>query len=837
MFKRAFLTLCVLTLGLLGLEESAFAKKEDSDKPNCPINALDFTEDLDEQAQTAADLHGYSLFDLADLAAKHPSIAMNAQQIAFAAVNVHGFTTVLDPATYNTKEVKMYHAFSNGLKETNGRRIHGHLGPLQEYVHWLGASAQGAGASSKMPLFVGPPGSGKSEFLLLNLALVKSMQTHDSRFYDFTYEWVNLSEVPELLPIVNKFDLKDGKEYELAIRSPIQESPITLLPTNAQKQIIQLASPLAKEIGNVTPSPMLEPNAFDGKIRDAIIKHYSQTLPKGAVPTPKQKIEWLDKHVRVVRRISGANGQQAKINAEGKDVDYNGLFTAPNPFVLSILGPTHPLSYNLNGKVLSGNRGFLFLDEFLRNNTELQDTFLEIMENRQVVRGGAPTITMDAVLAGASNLATLQKARDGEKNSARLDRMHLINTNYEVIPQTIAATILDMTGIKRVQQKKLLTKEELLNQLKFLENNPGEVQQLKTADLAPGNINDLYPMKNGATRAGPDGRYQIYVRGGSGDLIHISPHTLEYLSQVLSMSRIDVDPQKAVEKLPGAAIISTHEYRDPVTRLKVLMGDISLNGAERAELASLKTLVREGETGLSNRDAANIWLAQAIEEAEKPENYNVVTPTLLKRIFVEAMESGALKTPDNLTRIAWQNYADLVAENFLIPALASDITSALANGNRSIDDIYDVIVQELAAESADPDALSYSVAGGTERRIERDRLNKIKEIYKQNNRKTLQFADLSYFLVSTNGGANSREPKLMRAIETYFTMLSTNMNQFDDLAQALIKKMGSAPDLARATQLELYAYNVLGYCPHSLREALDVMRQKTFRKVVAKKNQ
>lgn len=761
-----------------------------------------------------------------NLAYQHPSLVMNAFQRMKAALYFKPPTYISDTRYYPEKR-RMFPVLSLGLPEIGRRRIVGLYRPIEAFGNYIDQGADGDGSASKAPTFWGPPGTGKTEFLMALLDIITHAQTYLPDYFLYTFEWRDLHKIPSLRPFVNSFGAllngdpsgTPGDDYVYPIQSPLGDSPLVLLPPQLQDKVVAMAAPRVRELIKADPTPWTHLSPQDRFFRREVLKHYAKTL--GHTPGINETVQILSKHVVIRRRVMGLNQTAPKINAEGGDVDWNGLTLMPNPFIMNLFGPNHPCSY-WPGKILAAHGGPMLFDEYWRNRPELRDFLLELFENKVITRGGSQVYRVDIAAIVGSNKESIDEARSKTASRAQLDRAGKIPTFYSVVPHEVAKTMLLMKGEHRLRMQAL--------------GDPFP-QAASSADAATpsepvsqpvvsGNLNEMFPIPE-ANRPfqGPDHRYKLFVRSELED-VHISPHTLMFMAYVVAASRLVTDPRAAME-FGNYKVVGTQEFRDEMTRLKVLTRQLSVPAPMLKELDELSDYLEEGVHGISTRDAANTWLTQAIAEARKPGNGNCVTPIIAARIFKRLLQTKSIEFPDNATHVKWLHLMDMVSHSFLVPALEQDVFEAVGYDAGSIEEQYDEIFEEIKALQGNADATSYEHEGST-KFIDLKRLEEVKEYYLNEEKRPLavdSILQVHSVPAGAPGVANRRHPGLMKAVRRYLAHHSTRTVTIQQLLQVANTNQGTEAARTRYRTIYQVMVHKLGYSPHGIKAALEVLAQ------------
>ncbi len=603
----------------------------------------------------------------------------------------------------------------------------------------------------------------------------------------------------------------------------MNDSPFVLLPAELQTQVKGMAAERVRKLVKNDPDPWTPLCPHCHYLRQQVLSYYAKKAGKTKL-TNSEIVEMLNRHITIRRRIVGRGGQVPKIDAQGRDVDYHGLFVAPNSFILNIFGPAHPMSYFINGKVTSAHGGILYLDEFFRNDEALRDAFLEVQENKVVSRGGSPAVKLDVVIVGGSNTESIKKVK-AAGGRAGVDRVREVDMMGSVNPHFIGATMLLMKGEDRLLTQSLEGSFASLTSQQEAEGE--EAKPWQAPAILPGNLDALFPLPlSDQPYTGPDHRYKVWIRS-EDKKVHISPHALSYIAMVVSASRFNTDPAAASE-LGEYKVIGSAVFRDVVTRLKVLTRELTITPAESTELEALSKLLKEGDSGISTRDAANIWLTEAIAEAQKEGNGDCVTPLLAKRVLKRLLHTGAVQFTDNQTRLKWERLADIVAHHFTVPALQDDVNAAFGHDSGSAEGIYDEIYKELDVLQHDPTAKEYkSPQDDTARPIDLPRLAEIEQIYLTTQRRPLARGEIIQYHSRPAGTRVEihRHEGLMNAIRRYLAHAAEKLIPFDAMLRFANTGEGSVEERSRFSHAQQILIHGLGYCPRCIKDAMHLKHE------------
>src|SRR3989338_45800 len=389
-------------------------------------------------------------------------------------------------------------------------------------------------------------------------------------------------------------------------------------------------------------------------------------MKKGEL-TEDEIVDSLAKHIDIRRLVFDSRSSAPVVDAQPRDVDWGGLVASPNPILRAAKGPGHEMAWHLDGRLPKANGSFLFLDELLRNPKDFRDTMLRVLESRRLTIGGMPAIPLDAWMLAASNRETVAELKSDGGNFAFLDRTRVIPFNWSTRPHEVEKLLLLFA------QKQMDVHQQKLGRKVAEAGKPAEAWQEE-----PSNLNLLFPLSEpGKLFQGPDHRYKLWVNR-QGQRIHVSPHVLLFMGQVLSSTRIAVDPEAAKKVLDAAdplKIINSAIFRNPVARLKVYMGEERPVDSQLMELQELSIRLQEGSFGISSRDGET-WLETALAEAAKPANGGCLTPHVAIVTFRQLLDQGTLQFPNEEARVRWATLMQAMANAFLVRDLQKDIDAA-----------------------------------------------------------------------------------------------------------------------------------------------------------------
>lgn len=766
-----------------------------------------------------------------NLAYQHPTMVMNATQVIASWINSAGVRSIPDPE-FGSGRVNFYNLFSGGIPEVNGKSITGQFEAIQAVADNVFAAARGDGSASKIAMLLGPAGTGKSYFLEILSDFALSVSATDPDYFMYSYEFTGLKDIPELRAIVNLQEGANGEVFEHPTPCPLHESPINLLPKAYSDQVVSLVKDRATKMAKARPTPARNVCPHCQHIREVLYKKYMNE--KGVKTlSPMQQVEAVEPYVRIKRFVVGKDGGMAKLDAEAKDVDYAGLLVAPNALVFNTFGPSHPFSYFLNGKILQGSRGLVVFDEFFRSDEGFRNQTLNITEQKVVRRGGAPAVSLDIMTLAASNYESLAKAAANGGSKAQIDRTRLIPMRYLLNPVFEAQNLLKMKGMKSVLAQDLTAAFDPVGG----DGDGGRLIPHDDANHAHGapsiglaDIKKLFPLPQaGEAPIGPDHVFKLWFDvGPHAEPVHLSPHTLMYMAMTVTGSRLVTDQAKAL-KFGAKAVVNDAAFKDIYTRLLVYMGRYkNLNASDLADLRSLSRDLKEGDEGISERDAANVWLTQAIAEAQRPENGNCLTPDLARRVFLKLLEDGAIQYPNQKTRAQWTLISEEILLKHVVRELQQDVNTALGAGLGAVQGMYDEIFQELSALAIDKGSREYQSSNGELRPINVQRLGEIMAIFQATQHRGLNPGEVMALHATQGmktGSDRQRHQGLLAAVKDYLARRTTDMVTFEDIYRFTATGEGSAGNRQKAGELGHIMTQQLGYCPHCIRQAMLLAKQ------------
>ncbi len=742
--------------------------------------------------------------DSENLALKSPTIVLNAPQILWLIIKEAGVQEIVNRRT-GVGTLKQYDLFSRGGPLTDNRIIIGHDEALHHFVRTVKAQARGHKSSKTTPLLVGTRGTAKTETLEILKTARKNASLRTPRYYDYTFEFEGLEQIPALGDFLRKEPL----------RTEINDSPFVVLPRKLQDALIQKVKPTINQAIQMDPLPKREADPKVQFIVSRILEHYAKE--KGHNLSVEETIDVLDKHILIRRVIMGTAGNFPIIPAQLKDVDEAGLFMSKNAAVALEYGASHPMAWNM-GLVTQGNRGAVLWDEFLKNDGTFKRKQLTFFQSKRLQAAGAFELNLDTLNAAATNTEDVVAELEANPKSPMTDRFMTIRMSLLIEPQLIAKSIA-------YEQRGLRARD-----LSSVDS------EFKPVDLPL--LHQLYP-----DRAGPkqpvvtsDRRFALEMDLKEKQPVHISPHTLMFVGMTVALSRMEFDPAKMSAykdafpnvKWEGPILV------DRVSRLKAMMGQIRVDQSNLIELWSLSKVANEGEFGMSHRDMER-WWEIAMEEAQAEGANFTITPMLLRAALAKGVKDKMILDGDLKRGAIVMRNADIVFNEFTKPEMINDMNLAIMGGPRSeiLSQIYESVVFEMLNLSQDQNSKTYTTASGEPKVIDHARLKEIGELYKRETGRELSFNEVATMTLGYQrvSGESNIQPEynqsLLRAIQQYHSRAVQKAENVN-MTRLLSISKGSVPDAkpaerARASEFLKVLVDELGYNAESAQRSLEVI--------------
>lgn len=773
-----------------------------------------------EDPRVQAALESHRLTELlvegdGNLAIKAPWLIMNAAQRAYDLVMSQGVREVADART-GSGTLKRYAFFSDAVSLTGHKHIVGQLTSIEALVSLIHSKAFGNPTAVNVPLLVGPPGTGKSYILALFQAALRRATGADSRFFTYTYEWVDLHTIPALKAVLPE-SVKNPQNPQ-PLPEYLNDSPFALLPTPIQDFIIQQARGKVIERIGMEPKPKREISSAQSRfIRDQILLYYRALAEgEGKQFGPAEQLQALNRHVRIKRLVLGDEATSPVLPYQGREPNTGALFGGVNAFYKMAVGASHPMAFDY-GQVPRANQGLIFWDELLKNEAALTSILLNLFSSGVVSISGAAPTPIDVLHLAATNTADIPKIIERDPQSPLLDRGNQISWPLLINPEEVGRVLL--MEIPSLQSR-------ILGQGRGKAWVP--TSGLELFKLFP----EREPMRPIQT---PHARYGLRISNGAKEY-HIAPHSLEFMSYVIALSRMNFDPEKVRDSNTYPLVkVKDRVFIDPVTRLRVLLGEVQVPDSQLAELARISVASDEGSFGITHRDVER-WWERTLQEAEKSHNHRTITPFLLNEVLEKILREKAILAEKADLRNFVALFARMVFQEFVQPGIRDDLDLALgrSEGREVIDQIYDEVVQEIRALHQHAGATRYMKVPQNEMRaIDFDRLKAIQAHFKAKTRRDLNFAELATYNMSfaparaQDDAGPSRHPGLLAAIASYHSNIvlrkeSMTLSRLLDVAAARVTDI-RAEETERARELQQVLEEDLGYNLHSARVALEMV--------------
>jgi len=132
-----------------------------------------------------------------NLAIRFPTMLMSSAQMVYAVFNRIEPYRIPDPV-FGIGQITIFPVFEGSSALSRGRMIVGSMDAKMEVVESAMLSAGGDGSQQKIPVLVGPSGTGKSEFVEVFRLAVQDIVQQDPIFKKITFQWVGLKNIPEV---------------------------------------------------------------------------------------------------------------------------------------------------------------------------------------------------------------------------------------------------------------------------------------------------------------------------------------------------------------------------------------------------------------------------------------------------------------------------------------------------------------------------------------------------------------------------------------------------------------------------------------------------------------
>ena len=744
---------------------------------------------------------------------QHPWLIMNSAQRLLHMLYATGVREVPDRRVgFGTR--KRYSFFSDAVDLTDGKFIVGHLDGIANVVTQVEANADGQPGKDHVTTLIGAPATGKSHLLtLIRVALLNGTRKNPE-YYAYTFEWVNLSQFQELK--VRLPSACTRAESPEAFKDPINDSPITLLPEAFRDKLLSSHEARVRSVCGRAPDPKEVLNPQSAKIRDVILAHYQKE--KGSRLTNREIVDALNKHVKIRRLVLGDQETAPYLANQGKEPNLPRLFGSTNPLVKVTMGTDDPFSV-IYGIFAKANGGVVFIDEILKNEPALLGQFLNLFSSHVVEVAPGVNFPADLLFLAASNTREKDDLRAKDPQHALLSRKNEITWNYVFLPDEVGRVLA--MEIKDLMARPLGSAGGPFQAFERIEGKG-------VFKLYP-EVEPFQPVQT------PYGRYALKIAGAQQRETFISPHALEFMANVVTLTRLNFDREK-VPHAESYPMVASNDaiFANPVVRLRVLLGQMKVTDAQLEDLNSISVASKEGSAGIDHRDVERWWKA-AVERASSSASHGTVTPVLLFEVLKEQVLGDKVFEGNRRLQSTMILFAQIVFQQFTAPALAEDLNLALARseGREVMDQVYDEVEQELMAIGTDSKAEWYvSLLSNERRQIARARLAEISEIYKRKQGRELSPSELWTWSMFQSRSTDPKRMKmrntgLMQAIAAYQTkkiLASERMSirRMLDVADGTVQQP-TGPEQVRARDLMTILQDELGYNVHSAKVAIEAL--------------
>lgn len=751
--------------------------------------------------------------DAENLAILHPFTVANAAEKQYALMTHVPAREAVDPL-FRVKKVTIHPMLAGEHPASGGRMVVGQEDSLHTFVQFLGSIARGD-RTGKAIGFPGPPGTGKTETLYVADRIETNLSVED-KYKQYSYRFKNLHTIPFLRPMF-RFD-RDGNPNQNYLDPDMARSPFTLLRADMQDRVLKDVVPKIRKKWNMTITKgWILPEPKTEAILQAIFEHEFPDIAEGRMDVmdlaEDEYLGILRKYVVIVPKslVQKRAEEAGIIRAQTDNPNWQALFAAPNMSRAAYYTQNHPLAIDYTGQVFKTDGGLLMFDEMYRNPPELLNTALEIVQNQVVQTDFGKPVKLDIVPVWNANDESIEKAREDQALKASLDRTEQNPMRLLLPPNQIEAVSLFQVDVKRFKMR-LLDANEIL---------PVDFPVVYPAPDSQGKTYSAY------------GRYALYYDAGDFDIL-ISPLTLNYMSWLAAATRFNVEPARLMEFKDELNLITANPalFTDPLTRLRIALGERSVELPEKMELSRVVDLLKEGDTGISSRDVET-WFKKALNNAVE-ERKRVLTPRMMDIAFAQLLDRGTIKPPKKETRAAWQLIRARVKHEMILPKLDQDVKSIISGDGQKAERIYDEIEREFIEIASNPGAKHVLPDDGSQGMpINRERLEEVKKIYREKFGREFSPSFLLRHLRGARRGQGERDGQLLDAVRDmvakHDALTADYVSAFDSLYKgenndpAIIEKEGQV-----GARLHQY-----GYDRDSFREAVAFVAQLRSEKQMA----
>jgi len=743
-----------------------------------------------------------------NFAVAHPFTVANAAEKTYALLMHEPPRKALDPL-YGVKPTWVYPMLA-GHELAGGRMVVGNEEALAALVNFLGSAARGD-RSGKAIGFPGPAGTGKTELMYVVDRIERSLPNVSPKYQQYSYRFQNLHTIP-FLKNMFRFDRETGNPNYKWIDPDMPRSPFTLLRDDMKEAILAKVIPQIDKKWNLTITKgWSKPEPKSKAIIKAILEHRYPEIAEGLISendlSAEEYLSAISEYLVIVPKLTVQNKTEAQIiRAQTEDPNFEALFARPNLLRQAFYssGEYRDLAIDYTGQVFQQDGSLLMMDELYRNPPSFLNLLLEVKQNRMVQTDYSEPVEVDVVPVWNSNDESIEKAQGDQALKASLDRDEPHSMRLLLHPNQIEATALFQVEIKNFSQRNL-------------EENT----------LKPLNYTEVYPAVDptGKTQTAYR-RYALYYQS-NGENILVAPLTLNYMAWLAAASRFETSYEKMMKYKSELNLVQRDPslFTNPITRLKIMIGQREVDTTVKQELYRIKHLLQEGQNGITARDIES-WLKAAFQLAAESKK-GVLTPRMLDQAFEQQFTSGTLKAPNGDTRARWQNLRVAIKDQILLPMLENDVRNIISGDGDRANRIYDLIEREFIELANNPNADKVVPDDGSQDLlIDQARLNKIRELYQK---KFGREFSPTFLLRNLQGARRGQKPQrdsdLLEAVRDLLAEQDMLTGDFISLYNSYYNGESSDPTLSEKVALLEVGLSKYGYDQESFREALSYVHQ------------
>lgn len=768
------------------------------------------------RAWTLADF--FSDDEASNLALSHPFTVANAAEKAYALLTYKPPQKTKDPL-YNIKPTQVYPLLT-GDPLAGGRMVIGNEEALDSLVSFIGSKARGD-RSGKAIGFPGPAGTGKTELLYVIDQVERNLGRTEDKFRQFSYRWVGLDKVPALKKMFI-FDKATGEPNYRFIDPDMPRSPFTLLRDDMKASILAKLLPKIRQKWNMTISKgwtKTEPKS--AAIITAILEDTYPEIAEGLIKvsdlTEEEYLGAISKYIVIVpKEVVQQKVEPQIIRAQSDDPNFEALFARPNLLRQAFYagGKFKDLGVDYVGQVFQQDGGLLMFDELYRNSGPFLNILLEVKQNAMVQTDYGDPVEIDAVPIWNSNDESIEQAKQDQALKASIDRDEPNPMRLLLDPEQIEKTALFQVEINKFSQR-----------------------LLSETGITPLVVNEVYPAPDadGKTTTAY-GRYALYYRTEDQNIL-IAPMTLNYMAWVAAATRYETDRQKMAQFQRELNLVARDPslFTNPITRLKIILGEREINGAEKAEFYKISKLLEEGRNGISARDIET-WIKKAINIAIR-EHKGVVTPRMMDQALEEAL-NGEIKPANGQIRAYWLTIRQAVKLEILLPRIAQDVRNIISGDGDKANRVYDEVEREFIELAQSPDASRVQPDDGSQPIIiNRARLAKIKEKYRERNGREFSPNFLFRNLRGARNGSPGRDAQLLEAVRDFVAEQETMTTDYISAFNAFYEGKNTDPTMSEKVAMIESSLAQFGYDQASFREAVAFTEQLKLAKIAKEQSE